>query len=152
MLEVKISPLHIWFPSGCIDNSNWLLYNEMCDENNVLDPRWAISEVRWAVEVSDWIQWAATSVVSTGEVRGWEPPTQNTWRWGDSSEDSGSAKWLRKPLGYVIWADMRWSETWSCGMCLWHLHFELWPGCLVGKKFSAEETAPAWSCILGKER
>ncbi|GAB0184969.1 hypothetical protein GRJ2_000962200 [Grus japonensis] len=39
----------------------------MCDGNSVRDPRRAISEMRRAVDVSKWIRWAATSVVSTGE-------------------------------------------------------------------------------------
>lgn len=96
------------------------------------------------MEVSEQLRWATTPVVSTGEV-GWGLPPQKRWRWGwgNSSEELGFAEWLSKSLGGTLFRQIRGDLRDPLQACLWRLHFEMRSAWFAGKKFSAEEAAPA---------
>lgn len=152
MLEVEISPFHIYFPSGCVNNNDRNLgpFTIRCVTGTVCripdNP-----SLRW-----DELWRSANG--SDGQPPPWCP--QVRWGGGYHPERGGDgaggiqARSLALLNGRAsLWGGLysgRYGGIWQA--CLWHLRFKMRSGWFAGKKFSAEEAAPAWSCILGKGR
>lgn len=146
MVVTEISLLHISFPSVLVNNNrNLTPFLIRC----VVDPRGAISETRWdelswAVEVSEGTQWAATSVVSTGDVRDRSATPKDVEMWW-FNKDPGSAKWLGKSSPGIsfrpIWEI--WEMPWRfvCGICILRCGLAGLQGRFLQKKMQQPEAA-----------
>lgn len=156
MLEVEISHLHVWFPSGRVNN------------NRNLAPfliRCVTGMVCWIPDEPS-LRWDKLWRSANGSDG--QPPLRCPQvRWGDGGchpkrggDGAGGIQARSLALlngwaglfGGILARQIRGDVRDVLQVWLWHLHFEIWPGWFAGKKFSAEEAALVWRCILGKGR